>query len=323
MIYFFLFFLSFALTYLIIKIAIKKNMIAVPNMRSSHEVPTPHGGGIGIVTVWTLGLIYLYFYNLIDLKLFYAFMVGLLVSIISFLDDIYDLSVKIRLTFQALVSLLGLYFLGGLQEINFGFFIIDNFFLINIIAFFMIIWFINLYNFLDGIDGYAGSEAVFLSVCGFIFFQNQIFLVLLVSALGFLYWNWHKARIFMGDVGSTLLGYNVAIITIYFQNMGTSLFVWLILFSLFWFDATITLFRRWNNNEQIQMSHKKHAYQRLYQSGFTHDKIVYFSMGLNILLCILAYLSFCFKSFIMLFFLLSIILMYIVVKFVDKRKSFI
>jgi len=82
----------------------------------------------------------------------------------------------------------------------------------------MIIWFINLYNFLDGINGYAGSEAVFLAVAGFILFGGNHFLVLAMAVLGFLYWNWNKAKIFMGDVGSTLLGYNIAIFTIYYTN---------------------------------------------------------------------------------------------------------
>ena len=69
----------------------------------------------------------------------------------------------------------------------------------------------------------------------------------------------------MGDVGSTLLGYTIAIFAIYYQNEGTSILVWLILFGLFWFDATLTLYRRYKNKEQLSQAHKKHTYQRLLQ----------------------------------------------------------
>ena len=98
----------------------------------------------------------------------------------------------------------------------------------------MIVWFINLYNFLDGINGYAGSEAVFLSLAGFLLFGGGHFLVLALAVLGFLFWNYNKAKIFMGDVGSTLLGYNIAIFTLYYSNKESSnLWIWMILFSLF------------------------------------------------------------------------------------------
>ena len=145
-------------------------------------------------------------------------MCGSLLSIVSYLDDLYELSPKLRLFVQAVVSIAGLYALGGLTKIDFGFWVLANPFITNILAFFGIIWFINLYNFLDGIDGYAGSEAIFLALAGLFFFSGEYFLVLVASVAGFLVLNWHKAKIFMGDVGSTLVGYNVAIFSIYSQN---------------------------------------------------------------------------------------------------------
>ena len=319
MIYIILFILSFISTYFIKNFAIKKSLVDIPNDRSSHSVATPHGGGIAITITWFTGLSYFFFTNDIDNSLYMALMFGIIISIISYLDDIYELSAKLRLFTQAFVAILGLYFLGGFENLDFGLFSIENQLITNIFAFFMIVWFINLYNFLDGIDGYAGSEAIFLATAGFLLFGGSHFLVLVVAVFGFLIWNWHKAKIFMGDVGSTLLGYNIAIFTIYYANQEPSnLWIWIILFGVFWFDATLTLLRRYKNKEKLSQAHKKHAYQRLNQSGWAHNKIVIYSILVNVLLfCIVYYIS-----NILISFMLSIILLYSVIKYVDYKKGF-
>ena len=123
----------------------------------------------------------------------------------------------------------------------------------------------------------------------------------------------------MGDVGSTLLGYNVAIFTIYYANEeATNFWIWIILFGLFWFDATLTLFRRYKNKEKLSKAHKKHAYQRLNQSGWTHSKVVLFSILVNLMLFTLVY----FISNIFIAFVLSIIVLYATIKIVDYKKDF-
>jgi len=290
MVYILLLIFSFSLTYFIKNYYIKNALVDEVKERSSHTVPTPHGGGIAIALTWFSGLFYLYLAEQIDLQLFSALMVGTLISLVSFFDDIYDLSPRLRLVVQALVALLGLYFLGGFTELNFFFVTVKNQIVTNIFAFFMVIWFINLYNFLDGIDGYAGSESLFLAITAFILFGDNVFLVLTVSVLGFLLWNWHPAKIFMGDVGSTLLGYNVAIFTIYYANQASSNFwVWIVLFSVFWFDATFTLFLRFRNGEKLSQAHKKHIYQKLTQTGWSHAKVTITAMLLNFLLFSIIY----------------------------------
>jgi Fuc2NAc and GlcNAc transferase len=319
MIYIILLIISFSLTYFIKNYYIKHALLEEINERSSHTVPTPHGGGIAIILVWFSGLFYLHFTNEIDSSLFYALLVGIIISVVSFFDDLYELSPKLRLIAQAIVAFGGLYFLGGFEQLNLFFFTLENQILTNIFAFFMIIWFINLYNFLDGIDGYAGSEALFLSIAAFILFGGAHFLVLAVAVLGFLVWNWHRAKIFMGGVGSTLLGYNVAIFTIYYANqVSTNFWIWIILFGLFWFDATLTLFRRYKNKEKLSQAHKKHAYQRLVQSGLSHDKVVLFSLGVNAMLFIMVY----FAPSVFIALPLSLIVMYGCVKFIDTKKGF-
>ena len=310
---------SFILTYFIKDYAIKKSFVATVNDRSSHTVPTPYGGGIAIAVTWFLGLSYLFYTNDIDTNLFYVLLVGFIISIVSFFDDIYELSAKIRLLAQSLVAIGGLISIGGLNSIDFGVFTISNSIITNIFAFLLIIWFINLYNFLDGINGYAGSEALFLSLAGLILFGGSHFIVLAVAVLGFLYWNWNKAKIFMGDVGSTLLGYNIAIFTLYYANQeATNLWIWIVLFGVFWFDATLTLIRRKFNGEKLSQAHKKHAYQRLTQAGWSHYKVTNYSIIINLILFLLVY----FISNIFVVFLITIMLLYSIVKYIDKKKEF-
>ena len=150
-------------------------------------------------------------------------------------------------------------------------------------------------------------------------FGDSLFLVLAVSVLGFLLWNWHRAKIFMGDVGSTLLGYNIAIFTIYYSNQeGSNFWIWIILFGLFWFDSTLTLLRRYLNKEKLSQAHKKHAYQRLTQSGWSHSKVVVFSIVLNLFLFLIVY----FITNALFAFLISLIVLYSSMKYVDNRKGF-
>ncbi|MDH4944062.1 glycosyltransferase family 4 protein [Sulfurimonas sp. C5] len=319
MVYLVLFLFSFFLTYFIKKYAIKKSFVAQVNERSSHTIPTPHGGGIAIATTWFSGLFYLFMTNQIDIQLFYALLAGALISIVSFLDDIYELSPKLRLLIQSLVALTGLYFLGGLNSIPFGIIEFSNIVITSTFSFLLILWFINLTNFIDGINGYVGSEFVFLGIAGLVLFHESLFGILVVAVLGFLFWNYNKAKIFMGDVGSTLLGYNVAIFTIYYANQeAVNLWVWITLFGLFWFDATYTLIRRKLNGEKLSQAHKKHAYQRLTQAGWSHFEVTNYAIALNLLILVLIY----FIPNIAISFVSTIVLLFISMKFVDAKKPF-
>ena len=319
LIYIELFISSFILTFVIKEHAIKNALMAEVNERSSHCIATPHGGGIAIVITWFFGLFTLHVSHQIDTKLFYALLVGIVISVVSYLDDLYELSAKLRLLVQGSVALGGLAILGGLNSIDLGIYTIHNQFLTNFFALFLIVWFINLYNFLDGIDGYAGSEAIFLALAGFLLFGGAHFIVLGVAVLGFLIWNWQRAKIFMGDVGSTLLGYNVAIFTIYYADKASvNLWIWIILFGVFWFDATLTLFRRFKNKEKLSQAHRKHAYQRLTQSGWSHQKVVLASIMINLILLAIVY----FVPKVFFAFAISLIVLYLAILFVDRKKGF-
>ena len=319
MIYIILLLLSFGLTYFIKEYAIKKSLVATVNERSSHSVPIPHGGGIAVVTTWFLGLIYLYMNDQIDPTLFYALIIGAVIAVVGLVDDIVELSPKLRMVVFTLVGASGLYIIGGLETITFGLFDISNSVVTSTFAMLLILWYINLTNFIDGIDSYLAVKFIFLSVAGLLLFGGIHFAVLGVSVLGFLYWNWHKAKIFMGDVGSTLLGYTIAIITIYYANIESSnLWVWITLYGLFWFDATLTLIRRKLNGEKLSQAHRKHAYQRLTQAGWSHRRVTLAALGLNLVIFALVY----FIPNIAVSFGLSLVLLYGAMRFVDSKKNF-
>lgn len=315
MIYIGLFALSIVLTYFIRGYANKKAIFDVPNERSSHSTPTPRGGGLAIMIVFYTGLVY--FQESIDSKLFYALLCSIPIALTSLIDDVLTLSSKIRFLIQSVSAGMAIYFLGGVTSIDFIFFELQGWWL-NIIAFIAIVWLTNLYNFLDGIDGYAGSEAVMVGLGLFIFFHNPLGLVIAAATLGFLLFNWHKASIFMGDVGSATLGFIFAVFVFYDTNNG-NIVIWLILLSLFWFDATLTLIRRYCNGEPITQAHKKHAYQRLTQSGWSHDKVVWFAFLFNLIFFVLLY----FMENAWIVFLFNVVALYSIVKLIDAKKSFI
>ena len=319
MIYFLLFFLSVCLTFLVRYFAIKKSIIDIPNDRSSHIVPTPRGGGLAIVISLYVGIGYLYLNNLIETRLLLALLSALPIVIVGLVDDIIMLSSKVRFIIQFLASSVAIFCLGGVSSIDFILFELSGWWL-NIIALLSIIWMTNLYNFLDGIDGYAASQAVIVGLGVFFLLNNVFGLIIVVSTLGFLCFNWPKASIFMGDVGSTTLGFIFAILCFYDTSNG-NIFIWLILLSLFWFDATTTLIRRYRNNENITQAHRKHAYQRLTQAGWSHKKVTFMLIGFGSFFLLL--LFFIPSNYYLYLFLIILVILYNILKFVDTKKEFI
>jgi len=318
-----IFLFSFILTFLIYKLALKKSIFDNPNERSSHTIPTPRGGGLAIVITFYLGISYLFLSGKVDNRLYYALLSGIPLLVISIFDDIINLSPKIRFFTQFISGTLALYFLGGLQMVDIGFIQIKCIWILSIISIFGMIWFINLYNFIDGIDGYASMEAIFVGGSLYCLTKNEIALLVAITTLGFLPWNWQRARIFMGDVGSTLLGFILIVLGIYFQNKGEfSLINWLILTSLFWFDATSTLYRRWRNKEKLSVAHRKHAYQRIVQAGSSHQKTVIYAIFINLFLLISVFLAIKFPKLMVGILIIDTFLLYSVVKLIDKKKPF-
>lgn len=315
--------ISFVLT-LIVKVwAVKKAILDLPNERSSHMIPTPRGGGIAIAVTWFFSIIVLLFLHKVRQSLFLALLCGLPISIVGLVDDVINISPKVRLFVQIISAVMALFFLGGLNVVDIGGIHLSLPFLFSVFAVIGIVWFTNLFNFLDGIDGYISTEVIFVGFAFFLLFGKVLPAQLAVITLGFLLLNWQPAKIFMGDVGSTLLGFSIGVFAVYYQrNEDSSIIIWLMLTSLFWFDASLTLYRRWRNGETLSKAHKKHAYQRIVQSGFSHQKTVIFSLVINIFIMGLVWLVKIYPSYSLLFLFVNIAYLYIVVRMVDKRFPF-
>jgi Fuc2NAc and GlcNAc transferase len=320
---FLLLLVSFLLTYLVRFFALRLNVLDVPNERSSHKYPTPRGGGLAIVVCWYIGLIFLYVNNQIDENLFFALLSGIILAVISLIDDIISLKPVFRLAGQFLSAGLAVYFLKGLRFFNISGWIIDSELILIPLIIIAIVWFINLFNFLDGIDGYASVEAISIAIVLFIFTGNFLSLLLIACVSGFLIWNWPKAKIFMGDVGSTQLGFILIIVGIYLNNENKfSFLLWILLSSPFWFDATLTLFRRFRNKEKLSQAHRKHIYQRIVRYGFSHQQTNMALIGLNIFITGVILLIYKFDILTLPLFFSVIGLLFYINYQVDKRVRF-
>jgi len=297
--------------------------VSIPNQRSLHASPVPLGGGLAIVTSWYIGISILFLLNYIDKNIYYALICGIILTVISLLDDLIDIKPAIRLFFHFLTVIAAFYFLGGLRQLVIPGLEFNYNFIIYPLAITGMVWFINLFNFMDGADGFASLEAILISLVIFILSGNILNLVLIACISGFLYWNWPRAKIFMGDVGSTQIGFILVVLGIYYHNtFRFSILNWIMLSSPFWFDATLTLYRRWRNGEKLSEAHRKHAYQRAVQSGFSHLKLNMYLLLINLIIFIIVLIYREIKILQVPLFILTLIFFYLITKKVDEKIPF-
>jgi len=312
------------LTGVIKKWAIRLNVVNEPTNRGLHSSVTPRGGGLGFTLVWYIGIFIMYRMGIVDKQLFLALFCGLALGLVSLLDDIFDIKPAIRLLVHFGVAIAAFYFLGGLRKpITFGIDVLSVPYITYPLSIIGMVWFINLYNFMDGADGFASLEAISVGIVLYIFTGSYELLLLVAVVIGFLYWNWPKAKIFMGDVGSTQLGFILVILGIHYHNtLDFSIFNWLMITAPFWFDATLTLYRRWRIGEQLSQPHRKHAYQRFVRAGYSHLKldIVLIIINLFIFIMIVLYRKWDFLK--MPVYIITLFILYILTRRVDKLTSF-
>jgi UDP-N-acetylmuramyl pentapeptide phosphotransferase/UDP-N-acetylglucosamine-1-phosphate transferase len=269
-------------------------ILDTPNPRSSHTKPTPHAGGLAIVLI-TLGGLFIYSL-LVSLEhyrllLFYAFG-GVLVAGVSWLDDLYGLPGRVRFAVHSLAALTAMLGLGHWDEVAVPLLGQVHVGWLGVPATFLwIVGLTNGYNFMDGIDGIAGGQAVVAgigwAIMGWLTHMplvTALGALLAATSLGFLFHNWPPARIFMGDVGSAFLGYSFACLAILGTTREPSLATaGVLLVWPFVFDTVFTLFRRLKNRENVFASHRSHLYQRLIISGYSHRTVTSLYMGLDAL----------------------------------------
>ena len=283
------FLVSIAFTWLYRLIALRANFLDLPVSRSAHSRPVPVGGGVVIFSLFLFAVCFLFANDKLSMGQFMAFSASLLVAVVGFVDDIKELKIQWRIFPQLFASIWAVWWLGGISEVNFYAFTVSQQWLLNFLGVVAIVWLVNLYNFMDGIDGLAASELVFVNVMSLIFVTNStgsafsiLSLVSLGAALGFLVWNWSPAKIFMGDVGSGFIGFMLGVIAIIsVQQQAMTVWTWLILLGVFVVDATLTLFRRFAAGEKWYQGHACHAYQKAAKHFNSHQKVTITIMLIN------------------------------------------
>jgi Fuc2NAc and GlcNAc transferase len=274
----------------------RRQILDLPNHRSLHREAVPRGGGLGFVVAILLGLPVLWYLFPGDAALWLALLGSALVALTGWLDDRHSLSTAVRFVIHGLAGSWAVFVLGGLPTFRAGPLELELGVLGYVITWLLVVWLINLYNFMDGIDGLAAGQAVLVGTIAGVLSAAAgaaalawFAAVLAASCAGFLRWNLPPARVFMGDVGSGFLGYVFAVLALYSESSGgPALLVWLLLLGVFLVDATATLLRRLINGEPWYEAHRSHAYQRAVQLGYSHRFVTVVALTITLALGIAA-----------------------------------
>lgn len=282
---------SFLTAWWIRRRAERLGLVQEPNARSSHVTPTPTGGGLGIAVGGTIaGLLCALVLPFLGVP---VIMASILIAYIGYTDDRRPLAARWRLGAQVLLmgAVVAVLPLGVVMALT-G---LPESVIMIVLALAGALW-INLYNFMDGIDGLAASEAIFLMLGAALIavaFEPGIaedprlwwMVGLAAAALGFLLLNWPPARLFMGDVGSTYLGLMTAFFALTtITSFWLSLWQWLILAALFLADSLTTLVRRVIRRERFWEAHKRHAYQALQRRFGSHRKVTLLYLAIDVVI---------------------------------------
>jgi len=276
--------ISYLAVWVIRRYAERRQLLDHPNERSSHSMPTPRGGGLAIVLV--VAGTGLWFFKEADLKRNLVFIIcGIVIAFLGWRDDTHSLSTRVRFAVQGLVAAVSIWGLGYFETVTIPFVGVLQLGVVGIvITFLWIIGLTNAYNFMDGIDGIAGGVA-FAAGFGWLVLTSNIdylantfvqWIALAISAgsLGFLFHNWPPAKIFMGDVASTFLGYCFAVMPLLASDQeGDALMLGTLLLWTFIMDAGVTFISRLVRRENVFEAHRTHVYQRLVDGGYTHNQV--------------------------------------------------
>ncbi len=277
---------------------LRRQLLDHPNERSSHTQATPRGAGLGLLAILLPAWLLLAFVAPPqsgggEIARWLVPACALMLTAVSFLDDLRGLSQLIRLLFQAVAVVAAVQFLPA--PISQGLLgpVLDTG-----LAVFVWLWFINLFNFMDGIDGIAGVESIGIGIgiyaIGAVFMPIAASygqgLTIAAAMAGFLVWNWHPARIFLGDVGSIPLGFLLGWLLLDLAASGQ----WqaaLILPLYYLADASLTLLRRLLRGAVFWQAHREHCYQVAVQRGRSHSTVAGAIALANVMLVVLAFIA--------------------------------
>jgi len=288
--------ISWLITFQVSRRAETLRLVQAPNRRSSHTQPTPNGGGLGIVMAGSLAGVGLGLFSGWTISWF-VLGLGALLATVGLLNDIEHLPARVRFGVQVAVCAELLFALGDLPSISFrvglefelGGWVLSGLLLL------AGVWWINLLNFMDGIDSIAGAQAVFMLLGGAALaawinedvISSPVWMLMLCVAAataGFLLLNWPPAKIFMGDVGSTWLAFMVIALALLSVQAGwLNYATWLVLAAVFVTDATVTLLTRVLRRERWYEAHRNHAYQKLARRWGGHRPVTLLAVGVNVL----------------------------------------
>ena len=279
------------LTWIIKNQAIRLQLLDAPIARSAHSRPIPRGGGVSISLLFAISALYFFLEGIIPTEEFLALIAAFVIALLGILDDLFTLRLRWRITVQLLAAIWVVYWLGGVAPIDFGFFLLTNPLLLSIMGILALIWLLNLYNFMDGIDGIATTELLFVNVMSLFIFINSsdpvashLSAVLLSAGAGFLVWNWPPAKIFLGDVGSSFIGFVLGILALMtMQHESLTVWTWFILLGVFVVDATFTLLVRYISGQRWFEGHASHAYQNAAREYKSHAKVTISIVTINCL----------------------------------------
>lgn len=265
-----------------------RRLLDTPNIRSSHQTPTPRGGGIAMAAgVVITALIALALGHISPNVIYWLIIPSGLMAILGICDDLFNLNIAIRLAIQFLLAGAGIYLIGFQNEWS----VFIQLMVTGVMILF-VVWMTNLYNFMDGINGLAALEAISICASMALIYWLQatnteiVYLLIIISAsvCGFLYWNFPKAKLFMGDAGSLFLGFSFGLLAIESSSEDFRILsAWLIMLGVFIVDASYTLFYRLVTRQAIHQAHRTHAYQKFAVKSKSHTFTTLAVVAINLL----------------------------------------
>lgn len=279
-----------SLTWVLIKFFTLRRWLDEPDHRSAHVRPMPSAGGLGMLVPFLLATGYFVTTGAMSAKTGLLLFGCLPIALVGLIDDFRRLSIRVRLPVQVASAVWVVYWVGELQAVPFGSWTLEHAAVLRLLAIVSFVWLLNLFNFMDGIDGLAATETGFVTLlsCLLVITAEDTSLITVASltcavAMGFLFWNWAPAKIFMGDTGSNFLAFVIgALALISLGNGSLNPWTWLLLLGIFVVDSSYTLLVRVLTRQRWYAAHSSHGYQVAARRLNSHQRVTLLALAINV-----------------------------------------